>query len=135
MEVVEVEEEEEEEEGAVGGVSVTDDKTDQPQATFLKQSFDHLSDKVSFMFLYPPDFNIKIPGHLVLFARQSKEICQPWLSLPLWDRVSGGPEGTEHQADQGNVGHEQSQLQRLCRERWTVENPPETLEAGADEQR
>ena len=34
-------------EGAVGGVSVTDDNTEQPEATFLKQSFDHLSDKVS----------------------------------------------------------------------------------------
>jgi len=34
-------------EGAVGGVFVTDSKTDQTQAPFLKQSFDHLSDKVT----------------------------------------------------------------------------------------
>ena len=33
-------------EGAVGGVSVTDNNTEQPEAAFLKQSFDHLSDKV-----------------------------------------------------------------------------------------
>ena len=37
-------------EGAVGGVSVTDSKTEQPQAAFLKQSFDHLSDQVSLEF-------------------------------------------------------------------------------------
>jgi len=34
-------------EGAVGGVSVTDSNTEQPETSFLKQSFDHLSDKVS----------------------------------------------------------------------------------------
>ena len=33
-------------EGAVGGVSVTDNNTEQPEAPFLKPSFDHLSDKV-----------------------------------------------------------------------------------------
>ena len=37
-------------EGAVGGVSVNDNKPDQPEASFLKQSFDHLSDNVSSIF-------------------------------------------------------------------------------------
>ena len=47
-------------EGAVGGVSVTDNNTEQPEATFLKQSFDHLSDKVS-LYRSVRDFNIKTP--------------------------------------------------------------------------
>ena len=104
-------------EGAVGGVFVTDSKTDQTQAPFLKQSFDHLNDKVSFLFLYPPDLNVKTPaGHIVLFTWKSAEICQPRLSLSLRDRDLGGSEGTEHKADQGDVGHEQGQFQRLCGE-------------------
>ena len=47
-------------EGAVGGVSVTDNNTERPEASFLKQNFDHLSDKVSFSFYIVQNSKLKL---------------------------------------------------------------------------